>query len=830
MRIILLALAVTATAVAQSVPVISVTDENGVAVRDARVTLEAPPQAPARCQTDFSGRCQFLSMAPGTYLLSVEKEGFYATSQPSVQIAAGSTLEVTITHQQEVKEVVDVVESPPAIDPAQVSAQEKISGLDVLNIVYPATQDYRNVLNFIPGVVQDQSGQPHVAGSQTYQTVTLLDGFNVTQPANGLLLLRLSTDSFRSIEVEPSREPAEDGRGSGGVLSLNTGIGDDRYRFYATDFVPSLQNKHGWRIDQFVPRFTFSGPIRKGKLWFYDAFDGKYDNLVYTELPVGQDNDHIIRFDNLVKLQANLTHRDILTFSFLPNYLHDQYAYLSPLSPQLTNPKDIETVYVGNVKNQHYFTGGQLLEAGFAFNEYNLKLTPYGNQPYIIPPAVAAAGNFYLTEQTRARRWQGLTNLYLPTVQWHGRHDIKVGADVDRISYDAQFARSPISFLQQAPATGQTAAPCPVDANGIPLSGANCARYSTFSGGQLSQTFNVEASGYVQDRWLVRDKLLLEPGLRFDWDEIVRHPVFSPRFAGTYVLDNVGNTKLSAGIGFVYDGTPLYLIARPYAGERTDYFFDSTTEQLTSTVLTRFTVNRNTLEAPRFLNWSIGIEKKLPKAIYVKAEFLEKRGRRGFVYDALNGASGGNFFLENTRHDRYDAFQITARHNFKENYTVAGAYTRSSATSNQALDFNVDNPTLSAQQPGPFPWDAPNRLLSWGYVPFFKLPVVHQMELAYSMEARTGFPFNSVDTQQRLIGSPGAQRFPDYFSLNMQLEKRFHFLGYYLALRGGFDNISGRCNPFVVNNVIDPATHPSPTFSACEGRAFTTRIRLLGRK
>jgi hypothetical protein len=33
--------------------------------------------------------------------------------------------------------------------------------------------------------VQDSSGQPHVAGAQTYQTLTLLDGFNVTQPANG---------------------------------------------------------------------------------------------------------------------------------------------------------------------------------------------------------------------------------------------------------------------------------------------------------------------------------------------------------------------------------------------------------------------------------------------------------------------------------------------------------------------------------------------------------------------------------------------------------------------------------------------------------------------
>ena len=97
------------------------------------------------------------------------------------------------------------------------------------------------------------------------------------------------------------------------------------------------------------------------------------------------------------------------------------------------------------------------------------------------------------------------------------------------------------------------------------------------------------------------------------------------------------------------------------------------------------------------------------------------------------------------------------------------------------------------------------------------------------MEARTGFPFNELTDQQELLGSVGAHRFPEYFSLNIQLEKRFSFLRYNLAVRGGFDNVTGRCNPYVVNNVID-SSHPAATFSACQGRAFTSRIRLLGRK
>jgi hypothetical protein len=835
MRALLLTLALLGTAAAQSgsAPTVSVTDENGVAVASARVFLQSSPLPAVRCQTDFNGRCQFPSLPAGHYELRVEKEGFYALVESDVQITPSSTVEVSISHQQEVREIVDVHESPPAIDPAQITAQETISGLDVLNIVYPVTHDYRNALNYIPGVVQDQGGQPHVAGAQTYQTVTLLDGFNVTQPANGELLVRVSTDAFRSIQVEPSREPAEAGKGSGGLLKLNTGIGDDHFRFAATDFIPSVQNKHGWRFDQFLPRVTFSGPIQKGKTWFYNAFDGEYDNIIYTELPVNADNDHVLRFGNLTKVQSNLTRRDILTASFLVNHLNDQYTYLSPQSPQLSNPKDVESAYVASLKDQHYFAGGQLLEAGFAFDQYNAQLTPYGTIPYFVNPNTAG-GNFYLADQTEARRWQALANLFLPPRQWHGRHDFKVGVDLDRISYNAQFARQPITFLSDS--NTQPSNEPDLCLTAPQNSTYPCTRYSTFGLAPLHQQFNTEVSAYAEDRWLLTDRLLIAPGVRLDWDEIVRNVVISPRLAGTYVLDSSGNTKLSAGIGLVYDATPIFLIARPYAGTRQDTFYSlpaptCTASCITTTgpVNTTFTVNNSTLQVPRFLNWSLGLEKKLPAAIYMKAEFLQRRGTHGFVYDTVNNTSSGNFILQNTRQDHYTAFQISLRHNFRETYMLMGSYTRSSAHSNQVLDFNVDNPIFSPQQPGPYPWDTPNRFLSWGYFPLFKMPVIHQLEVAYSLEARTGFPFNLLTDQQQLIGQPGTQRFPEYFSLNLQLEKRFHLFGYYWALRAGFDNITDHANPYVVNNIID-STHPLPTFSALEGRALTSRIRLLGKK
>ena len=119
-------------------------------------------------------------------------------------------------------------------------------------------------------------------------------------------------------------------------------------------------------------------------MWFYEAVEGEYDNIVFTELPANADNGHLLRVGNLAKVQANVTSRDIVAASCLVNHLDNQYAGLSPQNPQLSSPKDVESVYVASVKDQHYFAGGELLEAGLAFDQYNLSLTPYGMSPYFI--------------------------------------------------------------------------------------------------------------------------------------------------------------------------------------------------------------------------------------------------------------------------------------------------------------------------------------------------------------------------------------------------------------------------------------------------------------
>jgi len=555
------------------------------------------------------------------------------------------------------------------------------------------------------------------------------------------------------------------------------------------------------------------------------------------------------RGDNLAKVQANLTNRNIVTASFLSNYYHDKYDGLGFLVPQTATSTEIETAYFGSLKDQYYFHNGTLLETGFGVDQYDTTLRPQGNLPYV-ELFFSAAGNYYLHEDALARRVQGITNLYLPARQWLGRHDVKAGFDLDRLNYNAQFLRQPISFEQQgAPGPGQTVLPCNTDADGVPVAPYTCTRYSSFTGGAFAPTYNTEASTYIEDRWLITNRLLIEPGLRFDWDELVRTPLLSPRLAGTFRLDAEGTTKLSVGVGIIYDATNLGLIHQPLEGQRTDYFFkclpmpDSacgTTEPTDPAgnptpapvpVPTTFEVNRNALEAPRYVNASVSLEKRLPFDTFLKLEFLDKRGTHAFAYNTLNGAVDGVYLLGNHRDDRYDAFTASLRHRFRGHYEVFGAYTRSQSRSNQIFDFSLDLPLLSPQLPGPYPWDTPNRFVGWGVLPGPSLPVIHKFDIVYSAEVRTGLPFYGTTDQGEIAAgfSPSdSLRLPTYYTLNLQAEKRVHLFGRYWAGRIGFNDITNHPTHGVISNI--DSTHPAPTFYDNNGgRAFALRIMLVGK-
>ena len=782
---------------------VTVVDDNGLAVPSARLTLTDHSNSLAqRAETDYAGRCKFSALATGVYSLRVEKDGFFEFNSSDVRVAEGSNLEVTLNHTQEYAESVKVVYSPPAIDPQKTSVSATLSSQDIINLPFTVGRDIRYALPLLPGVLQDADGQLHVAGANTYQIADSLDGFNVSDPATGLFNVRTSVDSLQSAQVETGRYSAEYGKGSGGVVNLRTLMGDDHFRFLATDFIPAIQEFEGFHFKTWTPRVTFSGPIKQNKAWFMNAADGEYDLNLIRDLPPGANRGTAWRVSNLSKAQVNLTSSNILTASLLVNDYRSDHLGLSVFTPLATTLDERNSAALLMLKDQYLFPGGTLLEVGGAFGMYHNLLLPLGSSPYI-DRAGQYTGNYFEMTDGRAGRAQGIANLFLPPRTWQGRHEFKVGLDLDRIIDRQSYRRQPIEIQRPNGTLSQEV---------------------TFQGGAPFTQDNFESSGYAQDRWSPSSRWLIEPGIRFDWDDVVRDFLVSPRLASTYLLSRNGDMKLSGGVGVYGDATNLDLLTRSLDGQRTEYFYGPTGQTLIEPpVVASFLVDQRMLRLPRFTNWSLGVERKMPRAIYLQLQFLDKRGRDGWAFLNQGGAFGGNYQLESVERDHYDSVEISTRHTFPGGHTLFASYTRSKADSNAVMDFSIDNVLFSPQAGGPLPWDTPNRFLSSGY-----MPLPGKFTLAYSLDWRDGFPFSLLDENQQLVGAPGSMRYPRYFSLDLQVERRIHLFGFLWALRAGCNDITNRANPSAVNDILG-----SPeflTYGGIQGRALTARVRLLGRK
>lgn len=801
----------TPTATGSASLLIAVRDENGTPVASATVTLLPPNRgASLRQVTDYAGRTEFPQLQAGSYGLVVNKEGFYQLTENSVDVRAGTSMEITLSHTQEFNQAVRVVYSPPAIDPARIAASQKLSAEDIINLPYTVTRDIRTALPLMPDVLPGQNGQIHVDGADSSQMVYLLDGFDVAQPANNLNEIRVSTDAIRSVDLENSRESVEYERGSGGVLNLRTAMGDDHLRFTASDFVPSPSTTDGFHIQGFTPRVTLSGPIVRGKAWFLDGLDGEYDHNVFIELPAGQNSDYIGRISNLSRVQINLTPRNQLSGSFLVNNYHEDHANLSLLQPLSTTTRLVQPTYFASLQDEITRTNGLLIQAGFGWSQFSTAQTPLGVTPYVQLPG-SAQGNYYMTSHDMARRYEGLLNVYVPPADWHGSHQFLFGGDLERVTDREMAQRQPFTID---------------NADGIRERAVSFTNLPQFG----QSDFNL--AGYIEDRWAVSHKFLLVPGLRVEDDDVIRGVLAAPRVAVTYMVTSDGKTKASAGAGLYYDRTNLALLEQALQGPRLDTFYASDGVTVLGTLTTDFAANVASLEAPRFVNWSLGVERELPGRIFLDTEFVERRGQHGFDYQNANGgiaASGipasGIFVLENNEQDRYDGVTLTGRHTFGEGYNFMISYTRSASTSNTVLRPSLDNPLFSPQLGGPLPWDSPNRILASGWLP---VPRVHGWTFAYSLDWHDGYPYSLMNEEQELVGLPDSQRFPHVFVLNVHLEKRFRLFGYELAIRGGFNDVTDRENPSVVENNINAPNFGQ--FGGFQQRAFTGRIRFLGRK
>ncbi len=803
-----------------------VIDENGTAIPGARIELR-PSAAPAAAlpviaSSDAAGNFRTTLPTPGEYALLVERLGFFLYTNRAQSFEPGaSQLTIRLNHLQQFADKVDVTYSPPSIDPRQTSERKELSNAEIQGIPYPAPQDYRNALPLLNGVVQDSVGRLHFNGGDSNQANYTLDSFNISDPVTGRLETRLNIESIQSMDLEGGRYSADNGRGSSGVLDLKTRMGDDRWRFGGTNFLPGVTSDSGFYINKWTPRLEFSGPLAKGRAWFHNGFDAFYNVDSVSGLPHGQNRTNGLTTSDLSRFQVNLTPANTLTASFLYNLADTNRSGLSILNPVETTTNIRQALYMSTIRDQ-YYVNGALLDIGFADTRGLLHNPSQGLAVYQITPS-GNRGNYFSAVNRHWQRQQIPANLFLPVLRFHGEHHLKFGVDMERESFHQQVLRHDYQVLRDD---------------------GSVARTVTFAGLPFQARKNLELAQYVQDRWTLGEAVTVEAGLRLEWNEIARDLEVAPRAAVAWAPRALHDTKFSAGWGIYYDAITLGLISRQQDQISLSTFFlrgSLPGDVPRGPVATSFQVNERTLSTPKFQTANVTVERKLPFDFYGKASYTWRGGGKGLVFATAAPQTGPMFYdgavfsLRNIRRDHYAAADFSIRKTFAGRFEWFFGYTRSSTRSDAAVDYSLENPIFAPQMAGPFSWDTPNRVHMWGWVPLPKHLLPRRMEFlirnttaAYLVEYRTGFPFNVVNEEGFLVGPPNSHRYPDYFNLNLHFERSFRALHYLWAWRFGYNNLTGNLNPNVVENV-----QGSPkflTYGRGQARAFSVRLHLLGRK
>ena len=795
-------------------------DENEAGLAGVEVTASNAAGLEWHATTGPTGDFKLSLPSEGRYLFAATLSGYLPAKNLAVDVRAGmGEVYLTLNHAKEVLQSVDVKASEEAVDVEQTQSERVLTGIQIMDVPYPSTHSLREAMTLIPGQILDSTGGLHFDGGREQQTNYLLDGFNISDPLTGTLKTTVSVEAVSSLDYLSGRYSPEYGQGSAGTLQIKTQTGDDQFRYSATNFIPGISTTEGLHLGDWTPRLNVSGPIRKGRAWFSDNLDAEYNITVIPDLPKDQNTTTSLQASNMLHTQVNLTPANILYTDFLFNYQRATEFGLGVLTPPSTTLDERGRTWFLGLKDQIYLGRGTLLELGFAETFTLARLVPFGTGIYIITPT-GNQGNNFINSTQHSRRGQFLTNLYLP--DWHlaGTHSLKAGVDADRLDYSQGSFR-----------TGY-------DLYGV---NSNLLRSVRFDGSGTLSRPSLTASSYLTDHWQARRNLFFEMGVREDWDEILRRFLWSPRTSFSYSPFHDGNTRVSGGFAVLYDPTIIQLFTRPLDQYTLTDTYSAGGTLLLPNALSYYTLPNEHLKAPLYQNWSLGLDHQFRRHIKAGLSLHRKRGGDGFSYvntlaapiaappeiaSAYNASYvEQQFTLTSSRHDQYDAAQVIVHQAIGGRYEWMASYTRSRAHSNEVLDPSLEQTLLlGPDNAGPLPWDAPNRILSWGYLPTWW----KNWAVAYLFEERTGFPFSIQHDNGQLIGTPDSFRYPNYFNLNLHLEWRVKLGKYRFGIRGGINNVTGHNNPTVVNNILESPSYLA--FYGSEGRHFVARLRWLGKE
>jgi Carboxypeptidase regulatory-like domain len=750
---------------------------SGVAGITVKLSGDALGGTPRTADTDEKGVYEFKNLAPGSYTISIELQGFKPVSKGVTLASKQADVDDFTLQLNVVAEKVEVKETSPEMStesaappPATVTKSELIT--------IPTIQEkVKEILPITPGVIKTLDNKLNFKGADENQSLLLVNSARTTDPVTGSFGVPIPTDAVESFAVQKTPYDAGLGSFSGGLTTIDTKPPEDQWSFKVRSVVPSFLGKEGHLagVGEAIPGVAFDVPVVPHKLLFSEVFQYEMKKQTTEGLPWPYDISKRQGFNSYSTLEAILSPNHVLMLTVNVFPLRWQNYDISALVPIPASNDLNQSGYAIGVNDKYQFTSGAILGVIAQYMRFDSNAHGQGFEDMQITPQ-GYGGNYFDRWSRRGKEFQAVPSYQFARKHWHGDHEIRVGVDADYRSFYGTDLANPINVLR--------------------LDNTLTERI-VFSPPTSQAPSDSSVAEFVQDHWIITPTWSVDMGARLSSETSGWSAALAPRAGAAYSPFKSGKTIFRAGAGIFYGVLPL--LAADFAANpnRTITSYDPTglipvgpgvtytnvyvggANPLSSTILPS-----STDTTPRNVTWNGEVAQLLRPNLRLKLGYIDSHTTYLFTVNPFTSATGGPSYmgLTNTGSSHYKEMEATVHYDFQERDQLNASYIWSESRgdlntlSSVAIPFGA--PIIRPNQYGILPSDIPNRFVTWAII---ALP----WKLTFSplFDVHTGFPYSPIDVQQQYFGAPNSQRFPEYLSLDLKLYRQFRVP--FLGNRGG---------------------------------------------
>ena len=575
---LLWALSIAASSIAQTTTSIlegRVKDSSGAVIADASVSVEGANVSRA-VTTDASGQYRALALPAGTYTVTASMAGFQTKVVRGVTVVLDRTVELNIAlAPAPVSESVSVTGATPLIDTATASTRQVIDDKTIETMPLNG-RNYLDLIRLTPGVAINSSAQSAdaptrldttgaIMGERAGNISYLVNGFSNNDDFRGGVLQPLTQDVVKEFEVIAAGYKAEFGHGSGGVVNVITKSGSDAFLGSAFGFgrnnsldSSNVANEAAPKLKRYDYGLTLGGPILRKKSWFFGAAEGVQEtrgaifpsgapalltaNEDFSRVPKTNDVRLFGKYDQLLAANDSLN----VTVSWTRHRLLNELA--SSLSlPSNSNNSNANT-FIGAGSLTTIFSPQMLLDSSYDVRRQDFNQNQNSSAPHDFDLLFLDTGASFSVGQPPGSVQKYNQSYYSgrETLSFYpnDRHSPKVGLEYTRTVVDGV----------QGPDLEYVVATTTANFNKYGLQSFSIPQGYGFlnPGDDQVRLRNSGISAFAQDDWKVLRNLVVNAGVRYDYDsKFDARSNFAPRLGVTWSPDD--QTAVHASWGRFYD-------------------------------------------------------------------------------------------------------------------------------------------------------------------------------------------------------------------------------------------------------------------------------------